>query len=359
MTMQMEKTISLRQIRASAIPLACKCPASASDGLRVEFSDDTGEMGTNVHRGISLTLDGEVVPTPSDAEEEAMIALGVAWIRGNFPAHLPVRTELHLEDEYGGGTIDASCIGINVADIADFKTGYRTADDHWPQLYRYAHLYFQKHAGIKFINLNIVWLRNGGMVDTKQVTRAYIMRWWEEFVRNVLNHPDVYSPGEHCSRCQRRIDCVALGEINRGTALAIMAEPGQLTVTRDDMARMRPRVKMLAAIIKQYDEAVRREVIENGPIPLDGEKELRAVTNRVEKIGILPAWEILQEKFTDAELGEFVTVTKGAMLDLVAAKVAKGKGKAKDEFMDKLRAAGAVCENEVIQVKEVSTKETV
>jgi hypothetical protein len=347
----MSTTVEVSRVRASSIPLAVLCAASLSDGLKVDFSDETGTTGNEVHRALAMRLRGE--PSPElDVEGEAMVALGLEWVKQTFKGQ--GTTELAVSDEFGSGTIDLSYKVGALADVADFKTGFRD-DNHWPQIYRYAHLYFQKHPDVQIINLHIVWLRKEG-VDFKQVTRAWIFAWWEEFVRNTLNHPDVFSPGDHCSRCRRRVDCPALGAMNRQTALAFSDGPASLSLTREKIAELRPKVKLIEQVIKAFDAAVRAEVLEGGPIPLGDGKELRAVTINKDTIQIQQSLEILQAHFTDSEINEFVTIGKTKMLEAIGAKVAKGKGKAQDALMAKLEAAGAVQKHSSIQIREAAIR---
>jgi CRISPR/Cas system-associated exonuclease Cas4 (RecB family) len=353
--MQDEKAIT---IRASSMRLAVLCPASATSPreVLVDSFDATAVDGSDVHRAISMRIKGAQHPPfegENAAENEKMVELALDWFNANIRIlYESVVTECRLTADFLSGTLDVLAIRSTKAVVVDWKTTYRE-DDHSAQLYSYAYLVFSNYSHIDEVEIFTAYLRGEGVLR-KVLTRDWIMAWAEEVKHNILGHADLYRTGEHCLRCQRRIGCPAVREINRQTIAELEAGGEQLALTRERVASLRPRVKLVEKVIKAFDEFVRNDVIANGPIPTVEGKELRAVQMNFDHIDIVKAWPILQTEFTDAEMSEFVEVGKTAMLKAIAAKTAKGKGKAQDAFMSRLRSTGAVNTTQGIQVREVA-----
>lgn len=351
--MQAENAIT---IRASSMRLAVLCPASASAPreVLVDSFDATSVDGSDVHRAISMRIRGSQHPPfegDTAAENEKMVELALDWFNKNIRIlYSNIQTEVRLTADFLSGTIDVLVLASRKAVVVDWKTTYRE-DDHSAQLYSYAFLVFSNHLDIDEVEIFTAYLRDGSVLR-KVLTRDWIMAWAEEVKHNILGHSELYRTGEHCLRCQRRIGCPAIREINRQTIAEL--EQGADILKRERIAELRPRVKLVEKVIKSFDEFVRADVIANGPIPTVEGKELRALTMNFDHINIVTAWSILQAEFTDAEMSEFVEVGKTAMLKAIAAKTVKGKGKAQDAFMDRLRAVGAVKTTQGIQVREVA-----
>jgi hypothetical protein len=348
-------------IRASSVTLACKCNAStaAGDEVRVDLHDPTADTGTEVHRAIALRLQGKPVEPFAGinaGENEDMVELALAWFQTGILAgpHKPltIETEVSIRATSVSGTLDVLVLhSLKRAAVIDWKTTYRD-DDHTPQVMAYAWLAFQRQPELEVVDVWVAYLRREG-ADHKMVTREYAESWMNEFERNTLEHPDVFTPGEHCGRCPRQLGCPALVAMNRQTAITLLDTAGQQIVSREGLAALKPRVAMIEAAIKAYKDILRAEVLTNGPIPTTEGKQLAKLTKHIDHIHPFRGWAILQAEFSDEEIARFLVVKKTEMLTVIGDRTAKGKAKEQERIMESLRAAGAVSVDKQVEVREV------
>lgn len=347
-------------VRASSMPLAVSCPASISgEGVQVDSFDPTATDGVEVHRAIAMALRGEDYP-PFDGsnagDNEDMVALALAYAQQNgmMPGAL---TEVHLEHPPFSATLDVFMPYSRgeEADLTDWKTTHRE-DDHEAQIIAQCAAAFANYPKLPAITAHTVYLRNEGAIK-KRYTRAWVEQWAEEFVHNTLKHPEIYRPGDWCARCKRKYGCEGLRAMRREIAATFLAD-GQGMLTRDNVAEMRFKVKLIKGVCDEFDKMVRDEVLNHGPIALGEGKELRALDINTDTIDILRAWATLTGTFADSDLAKFVEVRKTAMLKLIEAGAPRGqKSKAAEAFMEKLRAEGAVTTTTTQQVRELAVRE--
>jgi hypothetical protein len=356
-------TTSLPILRASSMKMAVECPASvaAKRPVLVDAFDETSIDGSDVHRAIALQLRSKPCPPftgDTAAENEAMVELAIDWYHAHIQPFYPVVTfEERLTHAPIAGTIDVLAISADgrKAVVADWKTTYRE-DDHTAQLAAYAYLVFMECPLVEEVVIYTAYLRGEGIHD-KVLYRNWVIQWMEEFQQNTLSHPEIHRVGEHCLRCVRRIGCKALVETNRQTAATLMEISQGRELMREVVGTLRPHVKLLEAVIEDFNKFIQRSVIESGPIETSPGKEIRALPIKTDHVQLLPAWEILQQNFTDAEMGEFVEVRKSAMLKLIGDRTPKGKGKAQEAFIERLRSAGAVHTTSSFQIRELNKRD--
>ena len=351
-------SVTLPIVRASSMPLACSCPASINgDGVQVDSFDPTATDGVEVHRAIAMALRGEEYP-PFDGinagENEDMVALALAYAKREGLDSC--ETELHIEAPPFAATLDLYGPWTNDdADVVDWKTTHRE-DDHEAQIIAQCACVFARYPERKVIIAHTVYLRNEGAIK-KRYTRAWVKQWADEFIRNTLQHPEIYRPGEWCGRCKRKFSCEALRAQRREIAEMILGA-GAGMLTRDNVPEIRTKAKMLRDILDIMDGMIRTEVLEHGPIPMGDGKELRALDVNTDRINLRRSWEILTAKFTDEELSAFLQVHKTPMVKMIEAAAPRGqKSKASAAFMETLKAAGAVTTETSQQVRVLNVRE--
>lgn len=335
----------------------CNASAAAPRDVLVDSYEPTAEEGTNVHTLVSLALIKKAVRFASAAEEQ-LTELAVTWFYANIHPRFPhFTTELHLTNDRFSGNLDVLALdNIKLPKrgaIIDWKATF-LEDDHTDQLMTYADLSFTAEPTLEEIEIYTGYLRKGAVAD-KKVDRDHVAEWKKEFWRNF--DADLHRPGVHCARCKRKVGCKALVGMNRHTAQELLkiASDGA-TLTRDMIPEMYVRVKLFKSVIAQFERFLREQAT-LAPIATLAGKELRPLKIENKRVDVLAAWSILQANFSDAEMSTFLEVGTTKMLDLVAEKVEKGKGKAQDAFMDKLKRAGAVEITPAIQIRELNVKE--
>ncbi len=351
-------------IRASSFPLAVLCAASTDKpGVQVDTFDPTATAGQDIHRAIAIRLEGGETPNlPYDVER--LVDLAVTWCKEwLFPTY-PGLTWRHNEELRAApvsGTLDLNGRHEErkVAVLVDFKGTYRD-DDHTAQMMAYAWLLFCLCDWLEQVVVIVPKLRLG-VADTAPdgnpfiYSRKWVTDWMKEFSKNTLAHPEIFRPGEWCSRCKRKFECPALRTYNRET-VDVLADPkfeGHLV--RQIIPSMRPRVKLLEESIKLYKGFEREAVLDGGPIDLGTGKKLVLAEENHRQVIPHKAWALLQTKFTDEEMESFLEIGVTKLEEAISAKAPKGKKAAiVRTFMDDLKTAGAVGSHTVKKIKEVT-----
>ena len=352
-------TTALVQYRASSLKLAANCPASlAPAGVQVDSFDPTATTGTDGHLAISLAL--QALPYPTlDAETEKLVELACAWVgnwlKPTYPA-FAWHYEMHLAHGSLSGTMDL--MGLEVegqganAVIVDWKATFRE-DDHTVQLLIYCVLLFIECPWLKSITVLIPMLRLGRAEQPRTYSREWVEAWFEEFQRNTLNHPEIYRPGEWCTRCRRKVECPALTQMMQETVEVFAADSTGKSLSRATLPALRTRVNLVKDFIKMFEDWQRETIINDGPLPLDNGKVLKAIDRNIDVIDVQKGWGIITGTFADSDLPKFITVGKTAMLKLIGDAAPRGmKGKNQDAFMLKLEEAGAVSQKKEQAIME-------
>lgn len=371
-----------RRIRASSIKLAVLCAAAVQDEpgeILIDTMDPTATQSNEIHRAIALDLKGEPYPPfmGEDAGEcEELVGRAIDWFdsgsldeeavaqgieRGTF-LNLTPQTEVALEIGNVSGTIDLLLINKakRIAAAVDWKNTFRD-DDHTPQLIAYAWLIFMANPDVDEVIIFTAFLRLK-VTESKRLTRAWVLKWMDEFIRNTLTGPAVYRPGEQCLKCRRFATCDALILLNRKTANELeqnaIATNRDIYLSRERIADLHPRVKLLSAVIASFKGFVNQEVHAGGPIPLANGKQLQTLTIQKKTILPLQAWSILEEEFTEGELAKLLKVPVGGITEAIEAKAPKGKkAPTSKAFLAKLAAAGAIEVYPEEQIREMNPKD--
>lgn len=350
--------------RASSVPRLFACPSSALPAeYPIEGDADLARVGTAVHVGIHEYLDrgapiteGVVHEIASrfdvDADEvgRLMWAFRAAWkdLSQHF-AH--TSSEMRVESDLVGGTIDFAHFDGMTAAIGDWKSGYMQKDYQY-QLASYAYAMRAQHGmpSSGYITTVVVWLRHRSY-DTKRLDDAAL----DTFARRLRDKESriglEYNPGEHCGYCPRQAECPARREYVRNAASLVPSASTEMTP--ETLGALYPKAKMLRRALDEYDTML-RSALTRGPVPTpEGRLQFHTVSR--EHIHAHRAWPVLQAcGFSDDGLAQCISMSKGAVMD-VAGELAppRQKGKFRAVVMDKLRDCGAVEEKIYKQIEEV------
>lgn len=291
-----------------------------------------------------------------------------------------VRLEEKLSAEADGitmsGTLDRFRITPERLYMLDWKTG-RLDPRCFHQMCGYAWLAMKNHPGI-----NEAWSACGlvryGEIVAEVFTRDYIMNdWWPELVRRIRNgvNKSAFRPGAHCQYCPRQHTCDGAKAIIHSTVNELLPDrPLPLTVNGNGIDgspeliggeltdRLR-KVKWLQSRCEQFIEAAREYVKKAGAVPTGDGRTLVIKTQKQDKIDPRTAWPVLRKRLSEDEIASALSISKGALVDMVKAKRPTGRGAPKvgeyiNEFMAELDAVGALSQNEINMMREVQDEYT-
>jgi hypothetical protein len=121
------------------------------------------------------------------------------------------------------------------------------------------------------------------------------------------------------------------------------------------IARVNRKLKLIASVAKNWDEALRNRIRTTGPVDCgDGFALALVPENGKREIDTLKAWPIMAERLTDEELAPCLAVRSTALADAVAKKAPKRKGaESVRGLWDALAKADAVKQGTVDKLKEI------
>jgi hypothetical protein len=195
------------------------------------------------------------------------------------------------------------------------------------------------HCDVEFVTLIEVWLMKG----TYKVERVSIDEL-EQFRERLVKQHELagkqFSAGPWCKFCPRWFDCPTRDQYVRAAGNALLEHIGDnQEVSRETLAKLWDRSKVLERALDEYKKAVRVEVDKGGPIELgDG----RQLTIQSEERQSFPDARAVAER-TGIDINEFAKVSKTALTTAIKATVPKGKGaKRVRETIADLEALGLV-----------------
>jgi hypothetical protein len=250
--------------------------------------------------------------------------------------------------------------------IWDWKTG-STSREYRQQTRGYAILAQQYWATDRAIRVVTAWVRDA-MVDVEDFDPVELAVWVGS-VHEALEHPDRYGPSpETCEFCPRAHECDARMARAQADAIVLSDLHNKLeTLTPQQLACLKPRADMLKQVLAGYEEALKDAVRKAGSLPTGDGRELYMDRRVRKEIRLGEAWGPLYRAFgiLTQDVGELLAAIMPALelhrpkLEyLVSAAAPRGqKGKAREQLMADLEAAGAVVENpfEVLSVRKVQT----
>lgn len=376
----------LLDLRCSALPRAFLCPGSVREvDLRIESSGEPAQLGSAAHAVLDqvVTRDLTSLKDVTDLEEIAarfgvdlkdlrpLVWYGIeAWtssLRETMPS---AQSEVPLGASGAGfrlsGHADVIAVGDAVAAVNDWKSG-RVDADHSHQVKGYAWLIFCLHPAVMTVHASITWLRDQE-IETYTITRADADAWADRLRRRVVEWDGrTFHPGPACTYCPRSHDCPAIVASTRRD-IAILSEfdpanPDDLARVENGIAALAPadavallrRARAIETLAGRVKDMIRRRVQQDGSLASGSGTELRLVATKGNReIDPIRAWPALHAAMSDDELATCITVSVGAVEDVVAAKAGKGKGAgAKRALAKALEDAGAISRTPGAQLREI------
>ena len=348
-------------VRCSSLPLATTCPGSIrrDDGeIQIDSVNDAADVGTTVHFGLANLVRGIVDATAAlSSAEQDFPSVDADEVRPLFWAGVRAWKEMsewfdkpQSEADFAHGYLSGHVDVVdgrstrNPVALVDWKTG-RKDSDYRAQLFGYAWLLMQDDRKIESVSASAVWLRTGE-IESYTVSRARADEWYAGMVATVVNWDGVYHPGDHCTHCRRNHACPAQTALVRRD-VAMFAEGGATdlaTMDGPEFVQLHLKLKGLVTRAEEALKSMRSEVKRRGGEVDAGDGfvlHFREEGGR-RKVDAFKAWPILSDRFTDEELCRGLTVSVSTLEKIVADKVEKGKGKAKQEFAEALEDAGAL-----------------
>lgn len=252
------------------------------------------------------------------------------------------------------GHIDLCQVGPQSALILDYKTG-RLHDNHYHQLAGYAFLLWD-YAGRPaeyIVNVSVVYLED--LSITNYSFSANDLRKWQAEV--VEHSGDTrYTVGKKCAFCKIQGSCPAYREYTQAAIRFFKsddAQKGRVSWVEADPEERGSLVDVMYVVSKGADRV--KDSLKAALQGKKGEASLdlgggTAYSKIVRKEKVLltgKALPLLRQRFREDLVDGMTTIKLSDVLELVASFAPpRGKSKAKEEFLAKLIAAGAVVEVE-------------
>lgn len=241
--------------------------------------------------------------------------------------------------------------------LADWKTG-RNDHDAMAQLKVYAAGLIKK---LKAMGLEVetVWfatvrVRDGAYDSTDVTPVEQVTEWWALQVAHLKRMK--YTPGPHCSWCQRAYECEAKALIlDHGVKLTstvddVMAElPEDLQERGKSLANAVEMARWMKNELERFLELAKAEVVLHQEHFQDS-----IFVKEVDKTYIKPAeaLPIIRQHLNEKQVNEIITIGKGKLEGKIKENVPLGKGaKAIREVLAELEAAGALDKKSHLEMK--------
>ncbi len=281
----------MRELHASRLPLAFKCPSSIDHKPGEILIDTPGEparLGVATHEAISKRITTGAMPSIDALATVHQCNLGElyrlsdsarrAWedIEGHYPEAL-VEQEGYCRLTNGWalvGTIDLlqdfEPGGIRVL---DWKTG-RVESDYMPQLFGYILLAEQIFSmTAQTAEATVVYVRNRWS-KTVLLDASMITDWKRRLVKHVIEKVGTYSPGDHCTYCPRYAACPGRAKLATAISKDIGAagvleliKAGHLTKAGQKLIKGLAKLRALKALVAKGESVVRDILSQHGPLP--------------------------------------------------------------------------------------------
>lgn len=243
--------------------------------------------------------------------------------------------------------------------VIDWKAGYAEVDNSHQNM-TYLYLARKEDAPLQFDSYKhiTVWLRSQS-IDIVSVTDDDLNAWADK-LKDILNGPEVYSPGTHCIYCPMQYECKAKSKYTQTAINDLVARDDNLPETVQELANMYPKIQMISKAIDRYKDALKIAVLEHGEgIKLEDGRTLSLEEQSRETVLPEYAWQYLAEYFGYPSdpfnnkdftvpdfikfLGDSVSISKSKLLKLVSNKTKRGmKGKEQKRIMELLRENDSV-----------------
>ncbi len=355
-------------IRASSVPRISLCPASAQPpAAPVNWNSEYSRLGTATHEPFELYIQGQPFDLDEIAEKHNVDDADLrrsfgfllsAWgtARQWFPDPI-VEKQLRWTDEKRGITLTGKpdIVSVRGEDlrVGDWKSGFLDRDCG-PQLKAYCLLAAKTHGCTQTHGIQINTRLRGG--EGWQWSLQDLEQWWDELAGQVIDGAARFSPGTHCTFCQRWAECPAGRKYLRQAAESLVeiaaedlvSEAGE-GMPNDLLVTVAEQRKMVFDACELLQAMLKREVgARGGAVQHSDGKRALVLTEIIQRpINFEHGEQILRDELGD-RMAECVDVKKTRVEEIVKdAAPARGKMRAVKDLMERLDAAGALGANPV------------
>lgn len=321
-------------------------------------NNDAAREGHAAHAAMAVVVAGaepdvDAIAAEYQVSRDELVSLvskgRKAWgeLQRWFPEAVPER---HARADLGGdvelaGTADVMSVRRDHhAAVLDWKAGWKPSE-HPHQLMSYAYLAANLAGGVQDVLAVEVWLRLGTFRvyrwSTDQLA-AYAVRLAEQTEH--VGKQWGPSPAA-CQYCPLQLTCQARADYLAGGADGLIPIAGnRYAVTRELVGQLWDKRTELRRALDRFD-SIAGALLEEGPIPLDGERELRLVTSERSRIRAAQSFAYLRGvlELTPEEADRVLSVSKTKLAEVLKARAPKGKGAAAiRKVMTDLEQSGAI-----------------
>lgn len=344
--------------------LACpSCELLTPDEYR--FSQQTPEaaIGSAAHEAIAQVVQGQdpdivAVCHHHGAPDPAEVGMLVRFARQAWEELHPYVPEARIEYDVDGevtyGRADVLHADGATLTVIDWDFGW-VGTDKRAQLKAYADaarcMFGMPQSGT--IMAVHVLARKGKFI-TYELDAAELDNFRER-VRWAMRRCGIdYGPSpDTCRFCPRQLLCKARADYLRQCVALMPHAIESLTLDDQGLAQIYPRWKEVKRLVEAFDKVLGARLAEGTPLDLGTGKALTLVEQEYDQIDPLLAWSTMQAHLSNDQIARALSVSKTEILSSVAESAGRGqKGKAKEQFMDELRAAGAVS----VHVRKIKTE---
>lgn len=352
------------KIRCSSLPRIMSCPASAWLEADFGLTGPEAQLGTAVHAAIAQHIMGQgtdlfedrwgLAPEKMD-DFRYLLGTGIKfWAelsKGITDHKVEVKQEHGIgEDTILSGTADVEAIkGDGSPVILDWKSGYPDASDYTAQMRGYCWLSLQFRQDAQKATAALVWLRSREVV-VREWGRQELEDWAKSVVARVTLGKSEFCPGDQCRYCPVNSRCQARASMAVAAATDLLAMGDKVTLTPVMLAAGWEKVKMVKAACDRYESALKLAVHmcpEGLPMP-DGRILAFEKKSKDELHLNKDTYELCKAQGIDplVDLVDSLKLSKTVLMERIRAKAPRGlKGKVADEFIEKVRATGAIRTN--------------
>lgn len=358
-------------LRASAMPLAFKCPGSVRrPRLSIAETSEPADLGNATHEALRSVAEGAGVPwdeIPAIAarwgvdpdELRMLVATGAKLWPHVAESFRGAVTEVPLSVEIAPGVTlsghaDLLATFAESARVGDWKSG-RKDHDYADQMRAYGALALIDDSSLSEATATILWIREGE-IENYTMTRAAAREWVDRVRAEIVEWDGSYHPGPHCSWCKRSHECEAAAASVRRDVAAMVAtegEPALARMTPAEIISLERRAKMVEDYAGRVRKAIKAHVEAHGDL-VGPESRLTIAVESRRKLDTAAAWPVLEAAgFADADFAACVDVPISRVEKRIAEKAGRGKGAAAVRALgEQLDAAGAVRVQEVKKLVE-------
>lgn len=360
----------LIQLRASALPMAFRCPGSVRPSkITIHETSEAAELGTAAHEALRAlaetgSVDWDALPAlcerhevPQDDVRMLCAMATKLWpsLRESFPQAL---TEQEFSAEIAPGVtltghVDLLSITGSVARAGDWKSG-RKDSDYSQQMKGYAALLLLEDQTLTEATVTVIWLRDGE-IENYTMTRDGLRTWLAQLRSEVIDWAGAYEPGAHCTFCPRSHECEARNAMVRRDVAALSdrtlvarAECELELMAPEQVVELLAKADLVADYADRVRGAIKKHVQTHGDIVAGGVR-LTIETERQRQLAPAAAWPVLEAAgFEDKDFARVMDLRISRVEKVVAEKAGKGGGAAAIRQLKKdLEEAGAVGHKEV------------